>query len=733
MLKKRLPSVLTAALLLAGAVANAQSTGQKADSKNPQWCGTAAAQEQYFAEHPGAREAQRAFYQRMEKLAEAQQRTNYVTDITIPVVVHVIHGGGADNISDRQINSAIALLNEDYQKLNADTASIIPLFRPIAASIGFRYRLARKDPNGNCTNGITRHYLPGLLNDQQNGAVQAVGVWDQARYLNIWLVNTIGTPQPGGGYVVGYVSPPNQPTNPRDGFVVRQDFFGNQGTSSPGNYSLRGATHEIGHYFGLSHPWGQTNSPGSGNCSGTDNVADTPPTDGTFTCNLNYAPCGQIANVQNYMDYASCANMFTQGQRSLMRAVLTSNRPQLVSPANLVATGTNDGYVAPDCGPVANFAAERGTSTSVCVNTPVTLRDFSYNYTSGGGAVTYTWSFPGGTPATVTTTSPTVSVSYANAGFYSVTETVSNSIGSNSVTINNIIKVEGPNGGESAPLAQSFEDPSFPNLFAAPSLRNYETFGTNAAGNPVSTYRWQRQAALPAADGAAYLVVNNRLYPAGATTTLITPNINLSTIGSNASVRFARAYSPRSASANDALRVSFSNDCGLNWSSPVVFNPAALNTAGATPIDGFVPNSATDWAELTVPIPAAYQGSGLFKIRLQMVNGSSQGNNFYLDNLRVVTPLATKADALASHGISVFPNPLTNETAVRVNLTAPTEVQLRLTDVLGREVLSLPAKTYGTGQLSLPVQTPGHPLAPGVYLVRIALNGETFSSKLSVE
>ena len=49
-----------------------------------------------------------------------------------------------------------------------------------AASIGFKFRLARKDPSGNCSNGITRHYMPSLLNDPQTGAVQAVGVWDQA-------------------------------------------------------------------------------------------------------------------------------------------------------------------------------------------------------------------------------------------------------------------------------------------------------------------------------------------------------------------------------------------------------------------------------------------------------------------------------------------------------------------------------------------------------------------------
>ena len=646
----------------------------------------------------------------------------------------------ADNISDRQINSAIAGLNEDYQKLNADTASIIPLFRPIAASIGFRFRLAKKDPNGNCTTGITRHYLPNLVNDQQNGSIQAVGVWDQRKYLNIWVVNSIGTPS-GGGIVVGYVSPPNLPTNARDGYVIRQDYFGNQGTSSVQNAALRGTTHEIGHYFGLSHPWGATNNPGTGDCTGTDNVADTPPTDGTFTCNLSYAPCGTIANVQNFMDYASCANMFTQGQRALMRTVLANNRANLFSQANLIATGTNDGYVAPDCAPIAAFGPVPGTATSttaagtvvkVCVNTPVTLRDYSSNFTATGGTLTYSWSFPGGTPATAT--GQTVSVQYANAGFYSVTETVTNSIGGSSSTQTNLIRVEGASGGETAPLTESFEAAGFPDIYASPTLRNYETSGQSSTGTTSTSFVWRRQSGVyPAADGSAYLFVNNRVFPAGTITTLITPNISLAGVPSPASLSFARAFALRTAASNDQLRISFSSDCGVTWSSATVLNVTDLTTQGLTPIDGFVPASSADWQTKTVAIPAQFQGSGQFKVRFQMVNGTTQGNNFYFDQLRVTGPLASKADALASRGIRVFPNPLTNETAVHLNLTASTQVQVALTDLLGRTVLSLPAKAYGAGQQTVALQTPGHSLSAGVYVVRITLDGETFSSKLTVE
>ncbi|HEX8505518.1 MAG TPA: M43 family zinc metalloprotease [Hymenobacter sp.] len=726
MLKKLYPSVLTAALALTGLVASAQTIPA---GRNRQWCGFEAEQERYFSANPAARAAQKAVEARLAAMPAQQRGTAYVTDVTIPVVVHVIHKGGADNISDRQIASALALLNADYQKLNPDTATTSPLFQPIAASIGFQFRLARIDPNGNATTGITRHYEPGLVNDTGNGAVHAVSNWDRSRYLNIWVVNSINLTGSGTtGTILGYVST-GGPTNPRDGFTVRQDFFGDIGTSSLARAELRTGTHEIGHYFGLSHPWGGNNNPGTGDCAGTDNVADTPSTDGTFNCDLSYAPCGVVANVQNFMDYAACPTMFTQGQRTRMRNVLATVRPGLTTAANLVATGTNDGYVAPEPRPIAAFGVAPGTSANVCINTAVSLRDFSSNFTASGGTLTYSWSFPGGSPATAT--GQAVSVSYPTAGIYSVTETVSNNAGSSTATKTNLIRVEGPTGGETAPFAQSFENSAFPNIFSVPSLRNYDLSGATSTGGSA-TNRWLQQTAVPAADGMGYLVVNNRLYPAGAVTTLITPNINLAN-ASSAALSFSRAYALRTAASNDQLRVAFSSDCGVNWTTSSVLDVTALSTRGLTPLDGYVPATSAEWQTLTVPIPPQFQGSGLFKVRLQFFNGSTPGNNFFLDNLRISSPLATQAEALASRGISVYPNPMTLATAVHLSLTATTQVQVSLTDLLGRNVLTLPAKTYGAGQQTVPLQAGGQTLRAGIYVVRISLNGETYSSKLTIE
>lgn len=721
---------MAAALALTSFGVCAQSV---TETRGRNWCGATDEQERYFAAHPGARQAQKALYEQLEIQARKQKQQRGETtapDVTIPVVVHIIHAGGPENISDRQVASAIAQLNTDYQKQNADTANTLALFRPIAASTGFQFRLAKLDPNGGCTTGITRHYAPGFVNDDRTGAVQSLVIWDRARYLNIWIVGTIGTPTATGGFILGYANLPQYSTATRDGFVIRNDYFGNQGTSTPARALNRTPTHEIGHYFGLLHPWGNNNTPEvAGYCNDTDYVDDTPVTNGTFTCNLNYMPCGPVANVQNYMDYAACPTMFTQGQKARMRTMLTSFRPALTTAATLASTGTADGYAAPDCAPLAAFAPAPGSSPSVCVNTPVTLRDFSSNFTATGGQLVYSWSFPGGTPATAT--GQTVSVAYASAGFYSVTETVSNRIGGSSATSTNLIQVEGPASGETAPFAQSFEDANFPNLYAAPTQRNYQVAATTFG--VASANRWQRQTAVPAADGQAYLTVTDRQYAAGAVSTLITPNINLSGTPGAAVLSFARAFALRTAASNDQLRLSFSGDCGVSWSSPAVFDVTALSTQGLTPIDGYAPAARTDWQTLAVPVPVQFQGSSQFKARLQLVNGSAAGNDFYLDNLRVSAPLATRTTALAGRGISVYPNPRTRETVVQLTLTAATEVQLSLTDVLGRPVLTLPAKTYGAGPQSLALPTTGPALPAGLYVVRIALAGEIFTSKLLVE
>ena len=333
-----LPALLLACL--PGFTAHAQALREYPEHRFGPRCAFDSVQDAAWRRNPAARLEYQAFLRQVrEQVAANPAFLRAAPDVTVPVVMHIIHNGGTSNISDAQVNDAIRVINLDYSKTNADTSTVVAAFRPLIANIGFKFRLARKDPSGNCTTGITRTYSTDTnIGDDR---VKSLIVWDQDRYLNVWICNNAN----GAG---GYSILPCQ-GGPSDGIVIRNSQFGSIGTSCGANLCKRSLTHEIGHYFGLPHTWGGSNTPGlASNCGIDDGIADTPNTIGVTGggCPTTMASCGNLNNVQNYMDYANCEQMFTLGQRAVMRAsLLMTCRRTLISAANLVATGTNDGYV----------------------------------------------------------------------------------------------------------------------------------------------------------------------------------------------------------------------------------------------------------------------------------------------------------------------------------------------------------------------------------------------------
>ena len=749
MLKRFLPVLgLAAGSLLTSAPAQAQNGPEAARP-----CDYDRQQTLYFSAHPGEETRYRTLLREVANdLANQtpQQRAalGAAPDVTVPVVVHVLYvtTPGSNTIppnitTDRQIRAALDSVNLDYSKQNYDTAAIIPLFRPIVANVGFRFRLAKLDPNGNCTTGITRHNTT----EASYGTAGAAGVvyWDPSRYLNIWVVEGIASGA--GGYYFGGIC---STTNP-DGIVLLRSQFGVNNICR-NNLCERSLTHEIGHFFALPHTWGRSNTPGlATNCSLDDGIADTPNTAGysqavSGRCDTNAGICtdanGQriIANVQNYMDYSDCLRMFTLGQRAVMRGLIANPsfacRANLVSAANLVRTGTNDGYVSLPCAPIADFAPTR---TEVCENTPVSFRDYSYNLGTGSGTPTYSWSFPGGTPATAT--GLTATTSYATAGFYSVSLTVTNTVGSNTATETNLIKVSGPAAGLTGPVTESFETANFFNAFPPPSLRGYTTSGNTPVGTlalpgyPSQSVRFQQlnaSAFIAAADGNSYLLVRNISNVPKAVSVLTTPNIDVSQMPGVPFIEFSRYFSPRPGATNDEVfTLAGSIDCGVSYNTIQNIPLAQLYTS-PTPMTN-VPATPADWQRLRISIPQ-YQGARRLQLRFTMTNGTTAGNNFYFDGLRVSTPLAARA-GLADRGIGLYPNPLTHETALHLSLPATTQIGVRLTDVLGREVLALPAKAYAAGEQVIALPTAARALPAGLYVVRVALDGQVYSSKLTVQ
>ncbi len=289
--------------------------------------------------------------------------------ITIPVVFHVVYNQTAQNISDAQIQSQIDVLNEDFNALNPDIINIPSVFAPLKGNAQIQFVLAKRDPSGNATNGITRTFT-NVLSFSSDGAVcsSASGghdAWPSTQYLNIWVCNKTGA--------AGSSSYPWSGLSASDGIIVGYNFVGRTGTfTNNWNYKKgRTVTHETGHWLGLGHIWGDASC-------GNDMVNDTPPQQSAnggspafphlSGCTGN-APNGDM--FMNYMDYTYDATrvMFTQGQVNRMQYYL--------SIAPRVSLLSSQGAIAPASG-------------SVACTTPTGIS--SASVTSSGATITWTTS-----------------------------------------------------------------------------------------------------------------------------------------------------------------------------------------------------------------------------------------------------------------------------------------------------------------------------------------------------
>lgn len=296
------------------------------------------------------------------------QRRNGVDIITIPVVVHVIHDnkpyGVGENITDEQILSQITVLNQDFRRM-IDT----PGFNnnPIGADIEIEFCLAQRTPDGLPTNGINRLNIPTPLletpwgnfltwsTEDIEGMLKPSTTWDSDEYLNIWVVDNILL-----GMMAGYAQFPissglegldgNSLSElaTTDGVVIAHDCFGSSDIYPDGTYiepydKGRTTTHEVGHWLGLRHVWGDNNSCAvDATDSLNDYCLDTPPASDANQGCAQTTSCPTPSMIENYMDYTddSCKNTFTQDQKTRITTVM-ENSPRRVSLL------TSSGCVAP--------------------------------------------------------------------------------------------------------------------------------------------------------------------------------------------------------------------------------------------------------------------------------------------------------------------------------------------------------------------------------------------------
>lgn len=282
--------------------------------------------------------------------------------IRIPVVFHVMHSGQAvgtyPNISDAQLISQIDILNKDYRKLNSDTGLVPAVWKSIAADCEIEFCLASFTPTGATTNGIDR-INAGAGYTWTNDTKKATTTWNRNNYLNIWVVEFGGTFAADG--TLGYTIPPGGPAS-SDGVVIDAKYVGTGGTTTAPYNKGRTATHEIGHWLGLDHVWGDDGT----SCSGSDGVTDTPNQAGeNYGCPSfphTDACTGSSPGVMymNYMDYTddACMYMYTAGQKAKMISVLNTSRASIKTSTacGVTPTITISGTVvdATSSSPVAN-------------------------------------------------------------------------------------------------------------------------------------------------------------------------------------------------------------------------------------------------------------------------------------------------------------------------------------------------------------------------------------------
>lgn len=326
-------------------------------AQNIHRCGTIEAIAHREANNPGYTKAVAKTFEQIKHII-AQKDVNEPDPIyQIPVVVHVVYNTAQENISSDLIYSQIARLNRDYRRLNEDTANTRAEFKPFAGDAGIEFYLAGVDPDGNPTGGITRtettrqDFAPDFtgngLDDVKQSSMGGADAWDTDNYLNIWVCDLLGDASL--FQVLGFAYPPatapNWPANSSasspefEGVVVHYQVFGNDSPLATGQLSIadkgRTAVHEVGHYLGLRHIWGDAFFDG---CSEDDGLDDTPnaAANAGQTCNFNNNTCVDSPidypdMIENYMDYAEegCMNMFTQDQVDIMRSMLETARTDL--------------------------------------------------------------------------------------------------------------------------------------------------------------------------------------------------------------------------------------------------------------------------------------------------------------------------------------------------------------------------------------------------------------------
>ncbi|SNB27422.1 Protein of unknown function precursor containing PKD domains and a C-terminal secretion signal [Flavobacterium psychrophilum] len=547
------------------------------------------------------------FRQSLPKLENFKNKANKsptALPYVIPVVFHILTDGAASfTKADMKcrIDDALQIANKDFNGLFPGFLTTDPRFNSVKSKMDIQFVMATVDPTGNLmeTPGLDWHpeahiidgYNPAIYNYMWYGS-------NSKYYLDVVIVDEPNTGQGASGS--GHAFLPVQNVVPHVTFNYR--YIGSTCGSSSSVTFAKVFSHELGHYFGLRHTFQDDCDPIN------DGMADTPPTKVAEGCTRNVLnSCGVYANSENHMDYnVDCQNMFTLNQTSAMTFWLedgtVANYPRkfLWQPSNLIATGVLASI------PTANFTAN---TTAICPGKGIVFKDISL-----GLPVSRVWSFSGGSPSTSTAVSPTVT--YATAGLYPVTLTVTNALGTNPKTVTNYIKVGQPTSGN---YTESFTGIFPPNGWLIT--------------NPDAGLAWEKRSNVGNGDTACMIMNNSDNSVLNELDYIQLPYYNF-TSGVNSQMFFDVAYTKFNDLSPDQLSVEVSTNCGLTWTNVYTKSLDALQTTVVPTAltNNWFPTAENNWRKEVINL-SSYIGNPNVTIRFK--NKSGYGTRIWIDNVNV--------------------------------------------------------------------------------------------------
>ncbi len=569
----------------------------------------------------------------------------------IPVVVHVIHNGEAlgegANIPLSQIQAQIDILNNDFRRLNEDASNTPAEFLDVAADTNIEFVLAKQDPKGLPTDGINRvQGTKSTYTQADANLISQLSYWDSNEYLNLWVV-TLQSPY------IGYSSFPISDldglnfapsSNETDGTTIDYRYFGRGGNASSGSLG-RTATHEIGHYLGLRHIWGD------GGCDVDDYVLDTPDQSSSNT-NCQSTPretCGSRDMIENYMDYTPdrCMNIFTEGQLERMNIVL-ANSPRRVNLVNGRATQepvivpidlaleqiiTPQNYIcSPDLTPVvrvfnAGINAINSAELAISLNGQI-IEQKSFNLSLNQGE-----------SANLEFSSLSLPMNGNEFAF----EVLTVNGGEDNNDSNNILS-SSPKLQPELSLPYNYQSDDFDNIW---SVKNEDGGVT-----------WSKETLSIEGNTQEAIGINFYNYDdAGKQDYLISPQINLSNYP-NAQLVFELAYAPYPQDGlDDALIIGISTDCGNTFdllNPPYSKTQDSLTTAEENE-NSYIPSGQSEFRTEVVNL-SEYAELGNIRIAFIGVNG--YGNNLFIKNISIRPAEEVKYDLELKEVVS--PSPVTD-------------------------------------------------------------------------